>query len=118
LDEYDSAGKTNIEYLPQLKPFQAVSIDRHRPVTLIFYQNLFVYWSAKGDRKRMGARPRPILGKLTHHFGGADIGSSIFRACTTLWRGLSYANKAEYEYADEKKRAHYDPQRKLDDKNV
>jgi hypothetical protein len=103
LDEHDSARKTNIEYVPQLKPFWAVSVDRHRPVTLTFYQNFFVHWSAKGDRKRMGARPRPILGKLTYRFGGADIGSRTFRACTTLRRGVSYANKAEYEYAGEKK---------------
>jgi len=102
LDEHGFAGKINIEYVPQLKPFWAVSINRHRPVTLTIYQNFFVHWSAKCDRKRMGARPRTILGELAHHFGGADIGSGTFRASTTLWRGVSGADKTEYKYAGEK----------------
>jgi hypothetical protein len=102
LDEHGSAGKTNIKYVPQLKPLWAVSVDGHRPVTLAFYQNFFVHWSAKGDRKRMGVRPRTKLGELTHHFGGADIGSGTFRASTTFWRGVSGANKTEYKYAGEK----------------
>jgi hypothetical protein len=50
----------------------------------------------------MRARPRTILGELTHHFGGAGVGVGTFCVCSTFWCGESKANKAEYEYACEK----------------